>query len=116
MENFHGPCHSNAGSEKMSKLGKRLMRSIKEAQAIARGEADPKSYRVYVPSEIDVQAIRKKLKMTQNKFSARFGIPPGTLRDWEQGQRTPEGPARVLLVVIDKEPKAVERAPTQAVV
>ena len=54
-----------------------------------------------------MQAIRKKLKMTQNEFSARFGIPPGTLRDWEQGRRTPEKPARVLLVVIDKEPKAV---------
>ena len=98
----------------MSKLGKRLMGAIKEAQAIARGEANPKTYRVHVPADVDVQAIRKRKKMSQDVFSARFGIPASTLRDWEQRRRRPEGPARVLLMVIDKEPKAVERALKQA--
>jgi DNA-binding transcriptional regulator YiaG len=40
----------------------------------------------------------------------RFGFPLGTLRNWEQGIRTPQGPARTLLVVIDAEPEAVQRA------
>ncbi|HSL80574.1 MAG TPA: helix-turn-helix domain-containing protein [Pseudolabrys sp.] len=94
----------------MSKLGKRLIRAAKEARAIARGESDPATYRVHVPASIDVKAIRRRLKLSQGQFSARFGIPIGTLRDWEQDRRVPEGPARVLLTVIAKEPKAVERA------
>src|SRR6478752_10064261 len=55
-------------------------------------------------------AIRTKLKMSQNAFAARFGILPPTLRDWEQNRRRPDGAARVLLMVIDKEPDAVTRA------
>ena len=80
------------------------------AQAIAKGEADPKTYRVHVPAHLDVGAIRTKLKMSENAFAARFGILPSTLRDWEQNRRHPDGAARVLLMVIDKEPDAVTRA------
>jgi putative transcriptional regulator len=94
----------------MSTLGKRLIKAAKEARTIARGEARPKTFRVHTPSDIDVPAIRKRLGLSQNEFSARFGIPPGTLRDWEQNRRRPEGPARALLIVIDKEPEAVKRA------
>jgi putative transcriptional regulator len=94
----------------MSKLGKRLIKASKSAQAIARGEADPKTYKVHVPANIDVRAIRTKLKMSQNAFAGRFGILPSTLRDWEQNRRHPDGAARILLIVIDKEPDAVTRA------
>ncbi|MBI3695349.1 MAG: helix-turn-helix domain-containing protein [Acidobacteria bacterium] len=48
--------------------------------------------------------------MSQGAFAARFGISPATLRNWEQGRRLPEGPARVLLAIIDREPEAVQRA------
>ena len=94
----------------MSKLGKRLIRAAKEARNIAQGKAKASSYRIHLRGDIDVQSLRKQLGLTQAQFSARFGIPPGTLRDWEQGRRVPEGPARVLLKVIEKDPKAVERA------
>jgi putative transcriptional regulator len=95
----------------MSKLGKRLIKAADEALAIACGEADPSTYRVHrLPSDIDVQAIRKKLKLSQSAFAARFGISPGTLRDWEQRRKQPDGPARVLLMVIKEEPEAVQRA------
>ena len=92
----------------MSKLGKRLINAAKSAQAIAKGEADPKTYKVHVPAHLDVRAIRTKLKMSQNVFAARFGILPSTLRDWEQKRRHPDGAARVLLMVIDKEPEPPE--------
>jgi putative transcriptional regulator len=98
----------------MSKLGKRLIKAAKSAQTIARGEADPKTYKVHVPAVVDVRAIRTKLQMSQNAFAARFGILPSTLRDWEQNRRHPDGAARVLLMVIDKEPNAVTRALTRA--
>ena len=94
----------------MSKLGKRLIKAAKSAQAIARDAADPTTYKVHVPAKVDVRAIRTKLKMSQSAFAARFGILPSTLRDWEQNRRHPDGAARVLLMVIDKEPDAVTRA------
>ena len=87
----------------MSKLGKRLINAAKSAQAIAKGEADPKTYRVACSGPPRCGAIRTKLKMSQNAFAARFGILPSTLRDWEQNRR---GAARVLLMVIDKKPDA----------
>ncbi len=100
--------------KKTSKAGSRILRGAKEALALARGEADLKEYRVHVPAEVDVRTIRRRLKLTQQGFSRRFGIPQGTLRDWEQGRRRPEGPARAFLLVIQHEPKAVERALAQA--
>jgi putative transcriptional regulator len=94
----------------MTTLGKRLIQAAREANAIAKGEADPATYRVHVPASIDVKAVRNKLRMTQKDFSARFAVQLSTLKDWEQHRRTPEGPSRVLLTIIDREPEAVERA------
>jgi putative transcriptional regulator len=94
----------------MSKLGKRLIKAAEEALAIARGEADPSTYRVHVPADIDVHKIRKELKLSQAEFAAEFGLSAATIRDWEQNRRRPEGAARVLLHVIKKEPDAVRRA------
>jgi putative transcriptional regulator len=94
----------------MSKLGNRLIRAAREGRAIARGEAHPGSYRVYVPADIDVRKIRRSLKLSQAQFAAKFGLPTSTIRDWEQRRRKPEGAARVLLQVIKKEPDAVSRA------
>jgi putative transcriptional regulator len=60
-----------------------------------------------VPS---VRALRKKLKLTQEQFAARFHLPLGTVRDWEQGAHHPDKAAQVLLTVIAKDPDAVARA------
>jgi putative transcriptional regulator len=48
--------------------------------------------------------------MTQLEFAARFGFSAATLRHWERGDRVPHGPARVLLNVIEHNPKAVMAA------
>ena len=88
----------------------KIAAGLKDAIAIARGEADRASYRVHVPADVDVVRIRRKLKLSQSEFATRFGIAPGTLRDWEQKRKRPEGPARVLLMVIEREPDAVQRA------
>ena len=58
----------------------------------------------------DIAATRRRLGLSQAEFAAWFGISPGTLRNWEQGRRVPDGPARVLLRVIEREPDAVRRA------
>ncbi len=98
----------------MSKLGKKLIAAAKEGVAIARGEADPTSYRLHVPAKIDVRAMRLRLGMTQEAFAIRYGLTLARVRDWEQGRSTPDGAARAYLKVIEKEPEAVERALTPA--
>ncbi len=57
-----------------------------------------------------VRALRAKLNMTQEEFAARFHLPLGTIRDWEQGAHRPDKAAQVLLTVIAKDPDAVVRA------
>ncbi len=57
--------------------------------------------------EPDVVAIREKYGMTQKEFSSMLGISVGTLRNWEQGRRKPQGPAKVLLRIAEKKPKAI---------
>ena len=92
---------------KTKSFGAELIESAHEAVAIARGTAKPA--RAYVPQKVDVPAIRKKTGMSQARFASVFGIPLGTLRDWEQDRRQPDQTARVLLAVIDRDPKAVQR-------
>jgi putative transcriptional regulator len=94
----------------MSKIGASIIRGMKEAIAFAEGTADMSLYRVHIPAEIDVRAIRGRLGLTQQQFAVRFGFNINTLRHWEQGRRVPEGPTRAYLMVIDREPKAVEKA------
>ena len=60
-----------------------------------------------VPS---VRALREKLNLTQEAFAARFHLPLGTVRDWEQGAHRPDKAAQVLLMVIARDPDAVARA------
>ena len=58
-------------------------------------------------SSLDVRAIRAGLGLSQSDFAACFGLSTGTLQDWEQGRRLPDGPARTLLRVIATNPDAV---------
>ena len=60
--------------------------------------------------KVDVKEIRKKTGMSQEKFCVTFGISIGTLRHWEQGLRSPRGPARVLLQVMKYNPNAIIEA------
>ena len=66
--------------------------------------------RVVNYSNRSTRAIRAKLKLTQKQFSVRYHIPLATLRDWEQGRRVPDAPARALIKAIREEPAAVRRA------
>jgi putative transcriptional regulator len=98
----------------MSKLGKKLIIAARQGVAIARGEANPDSYRLHVPAEIDVRAMRQKLGLTQEEFAIRYGLTLARVRDWEQNRSSPDGAVRAYLKVIEREPKAVERALARA--
>lgn len=85
-----------------------LLESVREAGKILRGEAKPSREFTFTPE--DVQAIRKRLKKSQDEFALMIGVSVATLRNWEQGRRQPHGPARALLKVAAENPKAVEKA------
>jgi len=86
-------------------LFEELVASIKEGGAIMRGEKSPS--RTYDLTSPNVQAIRQQYGLSQEKFAKLLSISVATLRNWEQGRRKPEGPARVLLMVAAKHPQAI---------
>jgi putative transcriptional regulator len=61
-----------------------------------------------IPDSIDVAAVRKKTGLTQAAFARRIGVQVSTIRNWEQGRRRPQGPARILLALLDRNPRIVE--------
>ena len=95
----------------MTELGKRILAGMEDALAFSRGEGGRRRVRrVAVPEQVNVQAVRERLKMTQGEFAHTFGFTVHAVRNWEQGKRNPQGAARVLLTVIAREPSAVVRA------
>jgi len=64
----------------------------------------------HIAEDLNVKAIRETTGMSQQKFCATFGISVGTLRNWEQGLRSPRGTARVLLQVVKHNPTAIIEA------
>ncbi len=87
-----------------------ILRGLEQALAFVEGTTKKGTYVVHIPPEIDVKAIRGRLGLTQREFAIRFGFSVNTVRHWEQGRRVPEGPTRAYLLVIDREPKAVQKA------
>lgn len=94
----------------MTKIAASIKRGLRQAVVYAEGTTDARAYRIHVPAKVNVKAIRQRLDMTQQEFAGRFGFSVNTLRHWEQGSRQPEGPARAYLLVIERAPKAVQKA------
>ena len=90
-----------------------LVASVKEGSSILQGEKE--ASRTFHLDRVDIKRIRKNFGLTQNQFSSLPGISIGTLRNWEQGRRSPEGPARVLLQVAARHPEAVWDVVRQAI-
>ena len=82
-----------------------LIASVKEAGKIMRGEAE--ASRIYKIPEPDVKAIREGIGFSQSKFANLIGVNIRTLQNWEQGHRHPTGPAKVLLRLVQADPKSV---------
>jgi len=96
---------------KARSLGSEILLGLQNAVAYAKGQnRGARKHVVRVPGPISVRRVRQRLRMSQDEFAAQFGISPATVRNWEQGRRQPEGPARVLLNIIEREPDVVKRA------
>ena len=97
-------------NERSRPVRAKIVKALDEVASYLRNE-HPDGYVVVVRREkLDVRGIRERLGMSQPEFAARFGISVKTLRNWEQGHREPEGPARAYLTVIKNDPEAVMRA------
>lgn len=86
----------------------KLVSSVRQAGRIRRKELAPGRVFHYQPA--DIKEIRKKLGKSQPEFAMMIGVSVATLRNWEQGRRCPEGPARALLRVSEKKPEALIEA------
>ena len=82
-----------------------LVASVRQAGRIRRGRM--KAGRITAFRPTDVKAVRAKLGASQSEFSLMIGVSVATLRNWEQGRRTPDGPALALLRIAAKNPEAV---------
>lgn len=87
---------------------KLLCESIREAGEIKQGKREPS--RVFEHAQPEPKAIRERLGLSQSRFAAIIGVSVRTLQNWEQGHRKPEGPAKALLRVVDRDPEAVLHA------
>jgi putative transcriptional regulator len=87
---------------------KKLVESVNQMGAIMHGDSIP--HRRTTLSKIDVRRLRDQLGLTQSEFADMIGVSIRTLQNWEQGRREPEGPAKALLRVVEREPKAVLNA------
>lgn len=93
-----------------SKAFRQIEKGLLEALAYARGEdIGAVVHHIEVPDAPDVKAIRASTGLSQADFARSIGVKKATLLNWEQDRRMPDGPARVLLALIAKEPGIVQR-------
>jgi putative transcriptional regulator len=92
------------------------LRAMTDEEVTAAAMSDPDA-RPMTPGQLRAtrrvprtRTLRRALALTQEEFAARYHIPLGTLRDWEQGRCEPDQPARAYLTVIAHDPEGVKRA------
>ena len=99
---------ASGAPKKKPSVGASIIEGLEQAIAWSRGEnVNVRVTLVHVPN-VNVREVRMKMGLSQAQFATKFGFPPATLRNWEQGRARPDAPTRVLLAVIAKHPEAVE--------
>lgn len=107
MKNSKHKTPKPARRSKGTAAGRRLIAAMRDVTAFLEGDESAGRVVYPKPPKIDVAAVRAKTGLSQNEFAKRFMLAPGTVRNWEQGIREPEGPSRLLLAVIDRAPDVV---------
>ena len=97
-------------TDERTEAGLEIETALGEVLAHVRGETALPCRIVDDPAAERIVALRKRTKLSRQKFADRFGLDARAIQDWEQGRRVPDRAARVLLTVIDREPEAVTRA------
>jgi len=84
-------------------IGLEILEGLEEIKSFKEGRVKLKTTELSMPS--DPQIIRSKLKLTQSAFAGLLGVSMRTLQDWEQGRRSPQGPAIALLRIAEQHPE-----------
>ena len=100
--------------DKGSALGDELIASLREGMEILAGKVEPSRF-YPARADVDVKGIRQGLGLSQTQFARRFGFSAGAVRGWEQGLRQPEAAARILLLVIARNPGVVDEVLAEGV-
>lgn len=91
-------------------IGDEIIQGMTEAIDYIRGkDVNVTVHQVEIPNVIDVRAIRERLKLSRKDFAKTFGFSPRTLQHWEQGDRSPHGSAKVLLLLLQREPATIAK-------
>ena len=94
---------------KKRNIGEELIEGLEDAIKYVRGKkCRAEVHKVEIPDEIDVRSIRKKLSLSRQDFADRYGFSARTLQHWEQGDRQPNGTAKILLLLLQREPTIIE--------
>ena len=83
---------------KKRNLGAEILEGLRELKARRMGR---------VLTHPSVSTIRERIGLSQSQFAKLMGVSVRTLQDWEQGRRAPSGPARTLLIVAERNPRAL---------
>ena len=92
-----------------TQVGQEVKEALGEVLAHVHGEVALPCRIIDDPAAEHILALRKRLKLSRQKFADRFGLDARAVQDWEQGRRVPDRAARVLLTLIDRDPEAVVR-------
>jgi putative transcriptional regulator len=94
---------------KKREIGEEILSGLEEIAAWQKGQQPLKTTELKRPTAPDVVRIRKRLQVSPQTFATLMGVSVRTVRGWEQGQCRPRGPARVLLLIADRQPEALRR-------
>jgi len=104
-----GDCIVEANNMTKRNVGDEMIIGMEEAIKHMRGKKTKAvTHKVEIPDDIDVRLIRKHLNLSRQSFADRFGFSARTLQHWEQGSRHPHGAARILLLLLKRDPETVE--------
>ncbi len=92
----------------MNEVYESIKKGLEEAIAFSEGKKN--GMKIHRVRTVDVKKLRVKIGVTQNAFATAFGISLTTLQRWEKGERSPRGPALILLNLLQKEPRTFRKA------
>jgi putative transcriptional regulator len=84
-------------------IGQEILEGIQEIKAFKGGKVSLRTHELKDPSP--ARNIREKLKLSQRAFACMMGVSVRTVQDWEQGRRSPKGPAKSLLRIAEQNPE-----------
>ncbi|CAM3016960.1 helix-turn-helix domain-containing protein [Legionella worsleiensis] len=91
-------------------IGNEIIQGMTDAIEYIRGNTGAaKISKVEIPDVIDVRKIRENLKLSRKDFADSFGFSSRTLQHWEQGDREPHGAAKVLLLLLQRDPGTIAK-------